>query len=59
MICPLCSGHGKTPDIQDKKEILRIRKLLAKELRKQGYSIRKIQHTIGYKSPKSIQDILK
>lgn len=59
-ICPVCKGSGKY-ELPSKMQIdsMEIKKKLAKELQKKGYSIRQIQVALGYKSPRSIQIFLK
>jgi len=59
-VCPVCQGTGKF-ELPAKMKIDSggIKKKLAIELRKKGYSIRQIQVCLGYKSPRSIQLLLK
>lgn len=57
MICPICKGRGEitpprrkgTPD----------NRVMAGLLRKEGYSIREIMRFLNYKSPRSVQELLK
>lgn len=58
--CPICKGTG-TFDMPHRIQMdtLAIKRYLAVELRKNGYSIRQIMAALGYKSPISIQLILK
>ena len=57
--CPICNGKGEieTPKcLINKKEAYSI---MAKSLKKEGYSIRQTMKLMGYKSPRSIQVLLK
>lgn len=58
--CPICKGTGKY-DLPKKMQVdsAEIKKRLAVELRAKGYSIRQIMTALGYKSPISIQLMLK
>ena len=58
--CPVCRGTGKF-ELPHRMAIdkMELQKYLATELRKKGYSIRQIQVALGYKSPRSIQILLK
>jgi hypothetical protein len=57
--CPICNGTGKF-ELPSKMQIdsMELKKHLAIELHKKGYSIRQIQVALGYKSPRSIQVFL-
>lgn len=59
-ICPICNGTGKF-ELPAKMQLdsMELKKHLAIELHKKGYSIRQIQVALGYKSPRSIQIFLK
>lgn len=57
--CPICKGTGQF-ELPARMEVdsAEIKKQMAIELHKKGYSIRQIQKALGYKSPRSIQIIL-
>lgn len=54
--CPLCGGTGmaevSTPKKADKK------RELAKTMREEGFTIRRIQDTLGYKSSSTVVYLL-
>jgi hypothetical protein len=60
MKCPICKGTGELKEpharwvgkVADKK-------VMAILLRKEGYSIRQIMKFLEYKSPESVQSLLK
>lgn len=57
--CPICEGAGTL-----KKPKLNVSEIELKEnatiiLKKAGFSYREIMRLVGYKSPRSIQNILK
>jgi len=54
--CPICKGKGK---IENPFHRYIVKRIMAKMLRKQGYSYRQIMRFLGYKSPRSIQVMLK
>jgi hypothetical protein len=58
--CPICKGTG-TFELPAKMQLdsMELKKHLAIELHKKGYSVRQIQKALGYKSPRSIQIFLK
>ena len=58
--CPICKGTGDF-ELPAKMQIdsMELKKHLAIDLHKKGYSIRQIQAALGYKSPRSIQIFLK
>jgi hypothetical protein len=58
--CPICKGTGKF-EMPNKIKIdtVEIKRHLAVQLRKKGYSLRQIQKALGYKSVLSIQYLLK
>lgn len=58
--CPICKGTGVTDlpyKLRSKERINDI--VMAKMLHKDGYSLRQIGKYLGYKSPRSIQLLLK
>lgn len=60
-VCPLCNGSGifkMDAPHKLKLDTIEIKKQIAIELHKKGYSIRQIQKALGYKSPLSIQLII-
>ena len=56
MLCPLCKKGEITDPFKDQS---RLKKEGAKELRKQGHSMREIQKILGYKSVSSVAELLK
>lgn len=56
MICPICKGSGK---LANPKHIKIDMKKVCKILKKEGYSIRQIMLILKYKSPNSVQVLLK
>lgn len=54
--CPLCNGEGHIPLFSSMN--LEEKKSTAHHLKKQGCSIRQIATIMGYKSHKSVQDLL-
>jgi hypothetical protein len=56
-VCPTCIERNKL-SILSKKDNRKSRVKKVKDLRKLKYSIRDIANLVGYKSPKSVQDIL-
>ncbi len=56
--CPTCHGTGniKAPNLHGKN--MDLKKSVARKLKVDGYSIREIMLIMGYKSPRSIQDLL-
>lgn len=59
MKCPICrgAGHIAEPHVNTIASVLK-KKRLAKILRKNGYSLRQIQHMIGWKSVRSVTEAL-
>jgi hypothetical protein len=57
MKCPLCEGVGEITPFNTMKIEKKI--VLAKTLNDNGLSIRDIMKIMGYKSPRSIQIMLK
>lgn len=55
-ICPICQGKGTVSLYRSKNT--EYRKLMAKRLHKQNFTIREIQTIMGYKSPRSVQTLL-
>lgn len=61
-ICPICKGTGsikKSFSNFEKKTEIADKHSIAYMLRESGYSIREIMKFLGYKSPNTIQSILK
>ncbi len=56
MKCPICKGSGVIPFHKSISKEAKI--VLAKQLKNDGNSIREIMQILGYKSPKSVQDLL-
>lgn len=55
--CPMCNGTGRVEvDIKPTSDQL---KMAAKNMRKQGFTIRQIAATLGFKHPGSITHLLK
>jgi hypothetical protein len=54
--CPLCKGQGNLPKPKGKhgRRIID-NTIMAKLLRKEGYSLREIGAFLGYKSPRSVE----
>ena len=57
--CPMCNGCGEIKQPHFQQKIMKEKSLMAQRMREQGYSIREIMKTMGYKSPKSVMDLLK
>lgn len=58
--CPICKGSGKLPETYDHRKLRVLdKKIMAKLLRKEGYSIREIMRFLEYKSTRSVSDLLK
>lgn len=58
--CPVCKGHGKIDKAGKTVDARRRRrKDIAEKLRSEGYSIREIAALMGYKSPSTVDWILK
>ena len=55
-ICPLCKGKGKLPD---KSDMIARNKRIVKMLHKEGMKWKDIMNLLGYKSPRSIHQLLK
>ncbi len=57
--CPICKGTGNLPESYSHKKLKTIdKKVMAKLLSKEGYSIRQIMRFLEYKSPRSVHLIL-
>lgn len=57
--CPICKGSGELEKPYGQtRDLVEVKKKMAKVLRKNGYSYRQIQRFLGYKSPRSIQDFI-
>lgn len=60
--CPICKGVGsikKPTSNSDKKAEIAEKHSIAYMLRESGYSIREIMKFLDYKSPNTVQSILK
>jgi len=58
--CPLCKGRGKLKmPFRYKVDRVAMNKVMAKLLRKEGYSIRQIMKYLKYKSTQSVVMLLK
>jgi nanoRNase/pAp phosphatase (c-di-AMP/oligoRNAs hydrolase) len=56
--CPMCKGCGEITAPQLKRKIMDEKRLTAKKLREQGYSIREIMRLMNYKSPRTVVVLL-
>lgn len=56
--CPICHGTGNIKRPHGMQKDMELKRNHAKSLRDSGYSIREICVLMGYKSPRSIQDLL-
>lgn len=56
--CPICKGKGFIIEPNPKDRMIN-NSIMAKLLRKEGYTIRQIMRFLEYKSPRSIQLLLK
>lgn len=57
--CPICKGSGRLPKSYDHRKLKVIdKKVMAKLLRKEGYSIREIMRFLEYKSPRSVHRLV-
>lgn len=56
--CPVCEGEGKIEAPSLKQKMMEEKRKIAKSLQDQKYSIREIMRLMGYKSPRSIQQLL-
>jgi predicted DNA-binding ArsR family transcriptional regulator len=54
--CPICKGSGKIPVF--KSLSIEKRRSIANKLKEQNLSIREIMKVLGYKSPRSVQQLL-
>lgn len=58
-ICPICNGTGKFKlPFKMKIDNYEIKKQIALELHKRGYSMRQIQKALNYKNVRSIHKII-
>lgn len=58
--CPICHGKGELDGPKNiPKDLLKKKEDWAKLLRGEGYSIREIMQIMNYKSPLSVQMLLK
>lgn len=58
--CPICKGIGRLESpFSKKKSEARDKHSIALMLREEGYSIRQIMRFLDYKSPNTVQEILK
>jgi len=57
--CICCNGTGKISAPSRKTKELDIKAMMAKKLLAEGYSFRKAAEVLGYKSPRSIQTLIK
>lgn len=59
--CPICkgTGHIDPPKFGNRKQYSAQLSSIAKQLRKDGYSIRKIAEMMGFDHPGSISHLLK
>jgi hypothetical protein len=56
--CPICHGTGNIKRPHGMQKDMELKRNHAKSLRDSGYSIREICVLMGYKSPRSVQDLL-
>jgi predicted DNA-binding ArsR family transcriptional regulator len=53
--CPICNGTGKIESpYKMKLDGAEVKRQIAVDLQKKGYSLRQIQHALGYKSVRSV-----
>ena len=59
MRCPICKGKGEIPS-PDKSRfpLAKLRRKAVIDLRSKDYGYRQIQRLLGYKSPRSVSQIL-
>jgi len=57
--CPVCHGTGNIKRPHGMQKDMELKRDHANRLRDQGYSIREIATIMGYKSPRSVQDLLR
>lgn len=58
--CPVCNGTGFTDNPHGISiDVVDVKRQMARQLRDKGFSVRQIQKALGYKSPGSIQHLLK
>lgn len=53
--CPVCKGKGV---LSRPKRRAATNRVMAQLLRREGYSIREIMRFLGYKSPRSVSELL-
>jgi len=56
--CPMCEGCGEIDAPLFRQKLMKEKEITAKRMRKQGYSMREIMEAMGYKSPRSIFQLL-
>lgn len=56
--CPICKGKGEIPRPARERRLVDNR-VMARLLSDAGYSVREIMRFLGYKSPRSVQVLLK
>ena len=57
--CPICGGSGELPEsYKNKSQKVINNKIMARVLKKEGYSVRQIMKFMDYKSPNSVQKFL-
>lgn len=54
MRCPICKGSGDIEEPSGRMDEAKARRVMAKALRAEGYTIRQIMRLIGWKSPRSV-----
>ena len=58
-VCPICKGEGALKNPKIKVGEVELKENATILLRKHGFSYREIMRLVGYKSPRSVQNILK
>lgn len=58
--CPICKGTGELDDpVKVNVDLVEVKREMAHKLRGKGFSFRQIQRALGYKSVRSITNLLK
>jgi len=57
--CPICKGTGKIEDPHRMQlDSMEVKRTIAIDLQKKGYSLRQIQSALGYKSVRSVHYLI-
>jgi SOS-response transcriptional repressor LexA len=57
--CPMCEGCGEIDKPHFKQKKMDFKTATAKRMKKQGFSIREIMVAMNYKSPRSVDKLIK